>query len=531
MFNYAVLTTKGKEMINSAIAGSQLIFTRMEYGAGIPSGFNPSKTEEENKAILAARTSLVGSLADIQMYKKIKGNNYIELIGVVNVDSISQDFLGREVGVFGMFPGDSKDYLLAYFIATDDPVKISKADLQGQNHRVRVKIATGNAANITVNYTPGIFVEVSDFQAEVERIDGDIQTNVEQINTELDTLAQDHAADISSLANTLGTTIMDVDYGRFKFTQVIDSNEDLLLWANADETKDWSSVLIKKGEYTLTGKMINLSSANTKLVVAEQGATITVGNYHRGIGATEDYGAVVVGLNVILNSSGEYQTQSAFYRGMICYNCTGTCNGRGTDMWGQGFDYCTCINCTGNGNNGTGAGSNTSGAGFVHCTCSNCVGTGVGYAVGIGFLYSKCSNCTGNGTGNLNGTGFSFCTCSNCTGTGNGNAGGTGFSSCTCSNCVGEGTATLVHEGIGHGFSFCTCSNCTGTGSGASAGYGFRECTCSNCTGTGTGGSAGYVFYQCKHCSSCRAEKTTSTTATWGGTNTYIDSDSCDYVA
>ena len=57
------------------------------------------------------------------------------------------------------------------------------------------------------------------------------------------------------------------------------------------------------------------------------------------------------------------------------------------------------------------------------------------------------------------------------------------------------------------------------------------NCTCSNCTGTGTGSSKGYGFYNCSYCSSCRAGKKASTTATWGGTNTYIDSDSCDYVA
>ena len=238
---------------------------------------------------------------------------------------------------------------------------------------------------------------------------------------------------------------------------VVDSNETLLAWANCTDGS-MKSVLVKSGEYTLDRKMINLVNAGTKFVFAEDGNKITVSNYRRGIGATKDYGAVIIGLNVEGNHKGN--DFYAFYRGMICYNCTGTCTGTG-----DGYGY-----------------------GFANCTCSNCTGT---------------CTCTGNG----NGYGFSDCTCSNCTGTYTGN-------------------------GHGYGFINCTCSNCTGTGNGDSYGYGFANCTCSNCTGTGTGNGHGYGygFSFCKHCSSCRAGKK-STTATWGGTNTYIDSDSCDYVA
>ena len=175
---------------------------------------------------------------------------------------------------------------------------------------------------------------------------------------------------------------------------VVDSNETFLEWANC---KDGSmkSVLVKAGEYTLDGKMINLVDAGTKFVFAENGNKIKVSNYMCGIGATEDYGAIVVGLNVEVYYTGT-NVLYAFYRGMTCYNCTGT----------------------------------------------------------------------GDNDGN--------------------------------NDC--------------YGFYNCTCSNCTGSGSGA--GYG-----------------SGYGFYNCSYCSSCRAGKTASTTATWGGTNTYIDSDSCDYVA
>ena len=204
-----------------------------------------------------------------------------------------------------------------------------------------------------------------------------------------DTALQQSITDLeASVDEKIGSIDISAALSHIKqYDFVVDSNETLLAWANCTDGS-MKSVLVKSGEYTLDGKMINLVNAGTKFVFAEDGNKITVSNYIRGIGATLDYGAVIIGLNVeVINGDRSCHT---FYRGMICYNCTGT--------------------------------------------------------------------------------------------------------------------------GTGYGFSVCTCSNCTGTG-----------------TGTGTG--AGYGFYICKHCSSCRAGNTVTTTATWGGTITYIDSDSCDYVA
>ena len=267
---------------------------------------------------------------------------------------------------------------------------------------------------------------------------------------------------------------------RKSYDFVVDSNETLLEWANCTN-HSMKSVLVKSGEYTLDNNMINLVSAGTKFVFAEDGNKIK-SNYFRGICATGDYGAVIIGLNVELSCSIDARDCYAFYEGMICYNCTGTCTGSRESY------------------------------GFSNCTCSNCTGTGIsfGYYTGYGFSNCTCSNCTGSSNGNGTGYGFSNCTCSNCTGTDTSYGTGYGFSNCTCSNCTGSSTST-VHSNV--------------------TGYGFYNCTCSNCTGTGTGSSKGYGFYNCSYCSSCRAGKTASTTATWGGTNTYIDSDSCDYVA
>ena len=495
MFNYASLTKNGAALITRAVNGEKFVFTRMEYGNGIPAEFNTSQTSEEVKSILFGRTSLVSKMADIGMYSISTKNNCATLTGKIINSSLTEDFLAKELGVFGKI-GEEAEVLVAYFIATESPDPINQAALVGQEHKIIVDVATGNAADITIEYSPEIYATKEDFDALVasnaeehaalEQAIADITsetiTNIQQSITDevtarknADTVLQQSITDLeASIDEKIGSIDISGALSHIKqYDHVVDSNETLLAWANCTDG-GMKSVLVKSGEYTLDGKMINLVNAGTKFVFAEDGNKITVSNYMRGIGATEDYGAVIIGLNVDLNYTGNDDCY-AFYRGMICYNCTGP--GTGTKE-GYGFYQCTCSNCT-----GTGTGTSTdynSGYGFYQCTCSNCIGTGSSYTFGFG-------------------AGFYQCTCSNCTGT-----------------CIGTGIVTRP-----------------GAGTGAGSGYGFIDSTCSNCTGTGigTGTGVGYGFYQCKHCSSCRAGETASTTATWGGTNTYIDSDSCDYVA
>ena len=453
MFKYASLTKQGMALIAQATNLKRFIFTRMEYGNGVPEGFSTSKTSDEIKAILCEMTSLVSKKADIGMYNINVKNNCATLVGKIISSSLTEDFFAKELGVYAKID-DGSDVLVAYFVSDDKPDPINQAALVGQEHKVVVDVAVGNAANITIEYSDGVYVTQWEFNA-FEQQNADEHTALQQSITDEATarenadtaLQQSIAALEASVDEKIGSIDISAALSHIKqYDHVVDSNETLLAWANCTDGS-MKSVLVKSGEYTLDGKMINLVNAGTKFVFAEPGNKITVSNYMRGIGATEDYGAVIVGLNVELSSDRQFEGFS-FYRGMICYNCNGKCTGtRYGATSGYGFSGCTCINCTGNG--------------------------------------------------------------------------------------TSSSTGSSSSSSTGYGFYNCTCSNCTGTGSGATYGYGFCGCTCSNCTGTGTstGSGSGYGFVDCRYCSSCRAGKTPSTTATWDGTNTYIDSDSCDYVA
>ena len=397
MFKYASLTKQGAALIARATNLKRFVFTRMEYGNGVPEGFDASKTTDEIKAVLAEMTSLVSKKADIGMYSVSVKNNCATLTGKIINSSLTEDFLAKELGVYAKID-DETDVLVAYFVADDKPDPINQAALVGQEHKVIVDVAIGNAANITIEYCPEIYANKGEFDAfvakskeehevltqgivdlstgeaeirqsitDLENADTSLQQSITDETTarqNADTSLQQSITDettarqnadtslqqsISDLEASFDEKLGNIDISAslrktLQFDHVVDSNETLLAWANCTD-KSMKSVLVKAGTYTLSGKMINLVSSGTKFIFAEDGNQINITEYDRGIGATADYGAVVIGLNVkVTNSSySSGEIDGVFYRGMTCINCTGTGDSSG-NIEGI-FNQCSCIDC------------------------------------------------------------------------------------------------------------------------------------------------------------------------------------------
>ena len=148
-------------------------------------------------------------------------------------------------------------------------------------------------------------------------------------------------------------------------------------------------------------------------------------------------------------------------------------------------------------------------------------------------------NCRGSGSSTLISTsGYGFKNCSdlvNCYGLCNSYSGiMCGFYNCSnLTDCYGSSGG--YSPTTAYGFLNCiNLNNCTGAASSATSQgtlYGFHSCSkLSNCNGSVSGSSVvlGYSFYACNICSNCvQTPKTTSKTATWGGTNTNVDYDTC----
>ena len=351
MFDYASLTKQGAALITRATNGENFVFTRMEYGDGIPEGFSTSKTDLENKEILSNVTSLVSKKADIGMYKISIKNNCATLTGKIINSSLTDDFFAKELGVFGKI-GDGEDVLVAYFVASQKPDPISQSALVGQEHKVIVDIAVGNASEITIEYNPEVYATKEEFDALVASNTEEHTAFQQSITDEAtaravaDTALQQSITDLEkSFDEKLGNIDISASLRKtLQFDHVVDSDETLLAWANCTD-KSMKSVLVKAGTYSLSGKMINLVSSGTKFIFGEDGNQINITEYDRGIGATADYGAVVIGLNVkVTNSSySSGEIDGVFYRGMTCINCNGTGDSSG-NIEGI-FNQCSCIDC------------------------------------------------------------------------------------------------------------------------------------------------------------------------------------------
>ena len=351
MFDYASLTKQGAALITRATNGENFVFTRMEYGDGVPEGFNTSKTDLENKEILSNVTSLVSKKADIGMYKISIKNNCATLTGKIINSSLTDDFFAKELGVFGKI-GDGEDVLVAYFVASQKPDPISQSALVGQEHKVIVDIAVGNASEITIEYNPEVYATKEEFDALVASNTEEHTAFQQSITDEAtarsdaDTALQQSITDLeTSFDEKLGNIDISASLRKtLQFDHVVDSDETLLAWANCTD-KSMKSVLVKAGTYSLSGKMINLVSSGTKFIFGEDGNQINITEYDRGIGATADYGAVVIGLNVkVTNSSySSGEIDGVFYRGMTCINCNGTGESSG-NIEGI-FNQCSCIDC------------------------------------------------------------------------------------------------------------------------------------------------------------------------------------------
>ena len=203
MFRIAGITEKGIGLLDEAVAGKKLTFTRMEYGDGILPGLSdivadeatiasyraviatyPNKTELEKLNLLKTDdvenalseltgkvTALVNKCGDIGLTAISNETNYIKLRGKLLPETVAKDFKARELGVFAKLE-EGEEVLFAYFSAVDyltgeeydtsDYIIVSA--IEGQEHNVVVNVATDKASNIAIEYSLDIYTTKKDLE-------------------------------------------------------------------------------------------------------------------------------------------------------------------------------------------------------------------------------------------------------------------------------------------------------------------------------------------------------------------------------
>lgn len=365
MFKFAGITKKGVELLAEASDGKVFKFTRMEYGDGFHEGLKnivsdadtiekwkkglvetleTAETKKKVKELFLDVVGLVSKRADIGIYSTSTDSNITTVVGKLLHSSIIQNFNARELGVFAKVD-EGEEKLFAYFSAVDflsgdindTSDFISASELQGQDHRVSVELATGHATDFVIEYNPDVFVTKQELDSEVKKI--------------------------------VDKEIGDIDFSNIvQFDHVVDSNESFLEWANCSDMS-MKTVLIKSGTWTLSDKMINCLKTGTKYIFGLPGAKLRF-NYQKGIGVGEASNETFVIENVdveVNNDSADYDCY-AIYHGAKARNCNFKAVSVESDAYGfvgSSADDCTSI--------GIAESSNKHGYGFFDCSyCTRC---------------------------------------------------------------------------------------------------------------------------------------------------------------
>ena len=382
MFHFAGITKKGVELLAEASDGKVFKFTRMEYGDGFHEGLKnivsdadtiekwkkglvetleTAETKKEVKELFLDVVGLVNKRADIGIYSTSTDSNITTVVGKLIHSSIIQNFNARELGVFAKVD-EGEEKLFAYFSAVDflsgdindTSDFISASELQGQDHRVSVELATGHATDFVIQYNPQVFVTKEDFDIEVEK------NNAEH---------EELRNAVSRVEELVDEKISGIDFSNMiQFDHVVDSNESFLEWANCVDMS-MKTVLIKSGTWTLSDKMINCLKTGTKYIFGLPGAKLRF-NYQKGIGVGEASAEKFVIENVdveINNTSDSYDGYAIYYGGKAkncnfkvvstlrnsygiigcsADDCTASGISRANDGQGYGFYDCNyCVRC------------------------------------------------------------------------------------------------------------------------------------------------------------------------------------------
>lgn len=164
-FGQLILTSVGLQEQYKAQSGARLKFTRIGMGSGKFSGN------------IMALTDLVTENVSVDITKGYVQNNAFTVEGFFSNEGLTTGFAWREIGVF-VEDQSGKEVLYCYANAGDTYDFIPATADERYTKYIRVAIAIGNAANVTIAENQGlIYVDTMTFNTAVE----ELRTNVDQL--------------------------------------------------------------------------------------------------------------------------------------------------------------------------------------------------------------------------------------------------------------------------------------------------------------------------------------------------------------
>ena len=313
------------------------------------------------------------------------------------------------------------------------------------------------------------------------------------------------------------------------FTYIVDSSPSLMNWINNNTDYDYTSVLIRRGEYTVYNCNINLDTTGTKCIVGEEGAVIYVRDINAATMANSGF------FERTSEPNDTQRIQECYYN--LTVNITYAVNSHADSAFVAFKNLTNLYNCNAY---ITGVNSNSSlikTTGFIQCHyLNNCICyASNGYSSNTAFyLCYYLSGCSAVAPGNR-AWGFEGCHYidnSFATVTPNNSNGSAGFRTCfqvnncltkitnntnypsyafdTCyelTNCRAEISTNNTGTGAKRGFTGCydlvNCIAIVQTTNGSARGF-WGSNRLLNCQADATGGGTPYDYYSCRGMLFCR---------------------------
>jgi len=178
VFNSAVLTTKGNELLIDAAAGNKITFTRMAVGCG-------EYTDEERERSALERMK---GLKDIKQeftfssHKKVSEQCCL-LTAIISNRGLAKGYKITELGIYGKVSGDTEDFLCSIAVTNSTEESDTFPPYNGLQECQIVQdyyITISPDAEVTV-ITRGASVLLEDFLSKIEEIKGEFQEKIDAL--------------------------------------------------------------------------------------------------------------------------------------------------------------------------------------------------------------------------------------------------------------------------------------------------------------------------------------------------------------
>lgn len=178
VFDCAVLTKKGNELLIDAVAGNEITFTRMIVGSG-------AYTDEERKrSALEKMENMKDAKQEFTFSacKKESAQCY-KLTAVISNRELTESYKITEIGIYGKKNGDTKDFLCSISVTKSLEESDTFPPFNGLQECQIVQdyyITISPDAEVNV-ITKGASVLIEDFLAKIEEIRKEFSNKIEEI--------------------------------------------------------------------------------------------------------------------------------------------------------------------------------------------------------------------------------------------------------------------------------------------------------------------------------------------------------------